>query len=96
MDPFKFFLAPVTMQVDPQLPTDIILHTRVFLIMQPIQCATHYCVHLSAGDIWSEKLRVLEQFTDLRPSAFSIRQPSCSIPNERQDGDIGRPVGAQQ
>lgn len=81
MDPFKLFLTPVTMQVDPQLPTNVVFHTRVLLIMQSIQCATHYRVHLSAGDIRSKKLRVLEQLTDLCPSAFSIRQPSRSIPN---------------
>lgn len=42
----KLFLAPVTMQVDPELPSNVIFHTWIFFIMQPIQCTTHYCIHL--------------------------------------------------
>lgn len=49
--------------------------------MKPKKKKAISLTHLSAGDIWSKKLRVLEQFADLCSSAFSIRQPSCSIPN---------------
>lgn len=42
----KLLLAAVPMQVDPQLPPDVILHAWVLLIMQPVQGAAHHCVHL--------------------------------------------------
>ena len=42
----KLLLAAVPMQVDPQLPPDVILHARVLLVMQPVQGAAHHCVHL--------------------------------------------------
>lgn len=54
----KLFLAPVTMKVDPQLPSNVVFHTWVFLIMEPVQCATHYCIHLGTrnkgtGQTWT-------------------------------------------
>lgn len=42
----ELLLTAVPMQVDPQLPPDVILHARVLLIMQPVQGAAHHCVHL--------------------------------------------------
>ena len=42
----KLLLAAVPMQVDPQLPPDVILHAWVLLIMQTVQGAAHHCVHL--------------------------------------------------
>lgn len=45
----KLLLAAVPMQVDPELPPDVILHARVLLIMQPVQGAAHHCVHLRPG-----------------------------------------------
>ena len=42
----KLLLAAVAVQVDPQLASDVILHTRVFLVVQPVQRATHHRVHL--------------------------------------------------
>lgn len=44
----ELFLAPVTVQVDPQLAADVVLHTWVLLIVQPIQGPAHHCVHLAA------------------------------------------------
>ena len=40
------------MQVDPQLSPNVIFHTWVFFIMQPIQGSTHYCVHLRSRTKW--------------------------------------------
>ena len=45
----KLLLTAVPMQVDPELPPDVILHARVLLIMQPVQGAAHHCVHLRPG-----------------------------------------------
>lgn len=47
----ELLLATVTMQVDPQLASNVIFHTRVFFVVQPIQCTTHYCVHLQTRTV---------------------------------------------
>ena len=42
----KLLLAAVAVQVDPQLASDVVLHTRVFLVVQPVQRPAHHRVHL--------------------------------------------------
>lgn len=42
----KLFLAPVPVQVDPQLPPNIVFHTGIFLIMQSVQSTTNNSVNL--------------------------------------------------
>lgn len=42
----KLLLTAVAVQVDPQLAADVILHTGVLLIVQPVQSPTHNRVHL--------------------------------------------------
>lgn len=42
----KLLLAPVPVEVDPQLAADVVFDTRVFLVVQPVKCTTHHSVHL--------------------------------------------------
>lgn len=42
----KLLLAPVPVEVDPQLAADVVFHTRVFLIVQAVEGTTHHSVHL--------------------------------------------------
>lgn len=42
----KLLLTAVAVQVDPQLADDVVLHTGVLLIVQPVQSPTHNRVHL--------------------------------------------------
>lgn len=42
----KLLLAPVPVEVDPQLAADVVFHTRVFLIVQAVEGTTYHSVHL--------------------------------------------------
>lgn len=42
----KLLLAPMAVQVNPQFAANVILDTRVFLIVKSIQSPADHCVHL--------------------------------------------------
>lgn len=42
----ELLLGPAAVQVDPDLPVDVVAHTRVLLRVQPVQCPTHNYIDL--------------------------------------------------
>lgn len=42
----KLLLAPVPVEVDPQLAADVVFHARVFLVVQAVEGTAHHCVYL--------------------------------------------------
>lgn len=52
----KLLLTAVTMEVDPQLASNVIFHTWILFIVQPVQCTAHYRVNLTLDDADSVSL----------------------------------------
>ena len=75
----EFFLAPVTMQVDPQLPSNVVFHARVFFIMQAIQCTAHDCIHLGTRSVGTRDKS--DSDTGEKLSAVTVAE---LIPSQRQ------------
>lgn len=51
----KFLLAPVPMEVDPQLAADVVFHARIFLVMEAVEGTAHHRVDLKKDKMYDCK-----------------------------------------
>lgn len=68
------------MQVDPQLSSNVVFHTRVFFIMQSIQCATDYGVHLRTEqkETWDKSNQDNTSFLDSQEKPVDEKVPESN------------------
>ena len=67
----KVIFSPVSMEVDPQFPIDIVLHTGVLLIMESIQGTTDHRVNLKSHDTRYGRINKWDKMQFLTYSAWA-------------------------
>lgn len=95
MQPLKILLRPVPVQINPDLPFRVVLHTRIELRVHPVQGPADDRLEHVVGRILRYVLRGLEKFADVRSCSFAVWESGRCIPHQGEDRDEVGTVRAQ-